>query len=33
MTRLFWTAIIVIDSGWLLLALSVYSARSGIYPQ
>jgi hypothetical protein len=33
MIRIWWTFIGIIDSGWLLLALSIYSARMGIYPQ
>jgi hypothetical protein len=31
--RLAWTVILILDSGWLLLATSIYLARSGIYPQ
>jgi hypothetical protein len=32
-TRIFWTVVLTLDFGWVLLALSIYSAKSGIYPQ
>jgi hypothetical protein len=31
--RIFWITVLIIDSGWVLLALSIYLARSGIYPR
>jgi hypothetical protein len=30
---IFWTVVLTLDSGWVLLALSIYLARSGRYPQ
>jgi len=31
--RIFWIVVLTLDFGWVLLALSIYSARSGIYPK